>query len=284
MKRILVLLLAAMMISPVLAEEPVCWVVPHDCLTEFLIAWAQNDQQAVLDLCAPSWKEQQTSPETQLFILQRNCTPLAWNVTELVQQEDNVRSYDVQLLLDKNDGGEPAWYAMTLQVVQVDDKWYVEPSGLAERTLTEAPEHTVTPATSAPASGYGDWWHEAGAWNHAGVPEIWAEHQARFTGFMEAWMNRDMEGALSCLPSGWEPDVENPRWELERRFYIYVPQSYTIQSVMVGEDTRRVTYAIQLIDEAPMYRLQVIECSIELYWDSGVWYVDPATLPQVTAE
>ena len=294
MKRLLMILLMICLTLPAMAESPEtsgtpeCWIVSYGCLTDFLQAWSEDvNGEAMLDLCAPSWKDQQADPEMTLFLLLRNREAKAWSIGQPAVDGDD-RLYDVAVLLDDYSGRERQWYRFTFRIVLEDGRRYVHPEGLTTGEKTEQPERYVTAEDAAvqnpPEDDLGSWWHEAGAWNHAGDPDLWAEHNARFADFMSAWMVRDMEGVLTYLTPGWEPDTDNPAWELQRRFYVYVPNSYTIQGVLVSEDTRRVTYVIQIIDETPMYRLTAVECSIELYWDSGVWYVNLATLPEVTTQ
>lgn len=293
MKRLLMILLMICLTLPARAEAPEAsedpegWVVAYGCLTDFLQAWADDNHEVMLALCAPSWKAQQADPELSLFLLLRNRTATAWHIGEEKMDGDD-RLYAVCILLEDYSGRELQWYGFTLRLTIEDGMRYVAPDGLATGEKTEPPEGYVTAEDAAVQNpsedNFGSWWHEAGAWNHAGDPDLWAEHNARFADFMAAWMKRDLDSVMMYLTPGWLPEGDNPEWELQRRFYIYVPQGYTIQGVTVGVDTRRVTYAIQIIEEMPMYRLTTVECSIELYWDSGVWYVNPATLPEVATK
>lgn len=288
MKRLLMALLVLCLALPAFAEEPECWIVSHECLTDFLQAWSEDvDSEAMLALCAPSWKAQQADPELALFLLLRNREATAWHIGELAADGDD-RLYDVVIRLDDYSGKEPQWYRFNLRLTLEDGARYVAPDGLAAGEKTEEPETYVLPEDGAEAptpttAVMGEWWYEAGAWNHAGDPALWAEHNARFAAFMEAWMARDMETARSYLTPGWTPDADNPEWEFQRRFYIYVPQSYTIESVVVAEDTRRVTYSVQMIDDTPDYTVKAVSFSVDMYWDAGVWYIDPAGLPEVAA-
>lgn len=282
MKRLLTLLLIMCLLLSALAgeaEEPECWVVSYECLTDFLQAWSEDvNGDAMLDLCAPSWKAQQTDPELALFLLVRNREAKAWSVGELAADGDD-RLYDVAVLIDDFSGREPQWYRFSFRLVLEDGVRYVDPEGLTTDEKTEAPEKYTLPETPQ-AEQPGSWWHEAGAWNHAGDPALWAEHNARFAAFMEAWMTRDVAAAQTYLKPGWMPAADDPEWELQRRFYIYVPLSYTIEGVVVAEDTRRVTYSVRIIDDMPDYSMKPVSFSVDMYWDSGEWYIDPAGLPE----
>lgn len=289
MKRLLMILLMICMTLPAMAEapeasgDPECWVVDHGCLTDFLQAWADDNSEAMLALCAPSWKAQQPDPELSLFLLLRNRTAKAWRIGEEKMNGDD-RLYAVDILLEDCGGREPQWYRFTFRLALEDGVRYVDPECLAAGEKTGQPEGDVTAKDAAaqnpPEDDLGSWWHEAGVWNHAGDPGLWAEHNARFSDFMAAWMNRDLDAVLTYLTPGWMPDGDDPEWELQRRFYIYIPQSYTIQSVTVGDDTRRATYSIRMIDATPTFDLMAVEFSVEMYWDAGVWYVDPTGLPE----
>lgn len=283
MKRVLLMLLAMCLAFPVMAEpgerEPECWIVSHGCLTDFLQAWSEDNHEAMLALCAPSWKAQQADPGLALFLLLRNRTALAWSIREKAA-EDADRLYDVDILLEDYSGREPQWYRFAFRVALEDGVRYVDPEGLRTGDATAAPENHTLPETSL-AEQPGSWWHEAGAWNHAGDPALWAEHNARFAAFMEAWMTRDVAAVQDSLRPGWMPDADNPEWEFQRRFYIYVPLSYTIESVVVAEDTRRVTYSVRIMDDMPDYSMKPVSFSVDMYWDAGAWYVDPNGLPEV---
>lgn len=282
MKRLLTLLLTMYLLLPAMAgkaEEPECWVVSYECLTEFLQAWSEDmNGDAMLDLCAPSWKAHQTDPERALFLLVRNREAKAWSIGQPVAEGAD-RLYAVAVLIDDFSGREAQWYRFTFRLVLEDGVRYVDPEGLRTGEKTEVPEKYTLPETS-PEEQPGSWWHEAGAWNHAGDPVLWAEHNARFAAFMEAWMTRDVAAAQIYLTPGWMPEADDPEWELQRRFYIYVPLSYTIEGVLVAEDTRRVTYSVRIIDDMPDYSRKPVSFSVDMYWDSGVWYIDPAGLPE----
>lgn len=204
MKRLLTLLFIMCLLSALAgeAEEPECWVVSYECLTDFLQAWSEDvNGDAMLDLCAPSWKAQQTDPELALFLLVRNREAKAWSVGELAADGDD-RLYDVAVLIDDFSGREPQWYRFSFRLVLEDGVRYVDPEGLTTDEKTEAPEKYTLPETPQ-ADQPGSWWHEAGAWNHAGDPALWAEHNARFAAFMEAWMTRDVAAAQTYLkPAG----------------------------------------------------------------------------------
>lgn len=285
MKRLLMILLMICLTLPAMAEAseasetPECWIVSYGCLTDFMQAWSEDVNGAVmLDLCAPSWKAQQTDPELALFLLVHNREAEAWSIGQPVA-EGTDRLYDVDVLIDDFNSREPQWYRFTFRLVLEGGVRYVDPKGLRTGEATEEPEKYTLPEMP-PAEQPGSWWHEAGAWNHAGDPALWAEHNTRFAAFMEAWMTRDVEAIQTYLRPGWMPDADNPEWEFQRRFYTYVPLSYTIDSVVVAADTRRVTYSVRIIDDMPDYSVKAVSFSVDMYWDSGVWYIDPAGLPQ----
>lgn len=287
MKRLLVILLMICLTLPAMSEEsetsivPECWVVSHGCLMDFLQAWSEGiDSQAMLALCAPSWKAQQADPELALFLLVRNREAKGWSIGQSTT-DGNDRLYAVDVLVDDYSSMNPQWYRFNFRLVLEDGVRYVAPDSLKTGETTEEPKTYTLPETS-PAEQPGSWWHEAGAWNHAGDPDLWAEHNARFAAFMEAWMTRDVAAVQTYLTPGWMPEADNPEWELQRRFYIYVPWSYTIEGVVVAEDTRRVTYSVRIIDDMPDYSMKPVSFSVDMYWDSGTWYIDPVGLP--TAE
>lgn len=285
MKRLLVILLMICLMLPAMAEEtefsvvPECWIVSHRCLMDFLQAWSDDiDDQAMLALCAPSWKARQADPELALFLLVRNREAKAWSIGRPVEADDD-RLYDVAVLVDDDGGINPQWYRFDFRLVLEDGVRYVDPDGLKTGETTEEPETYILPEASRKEQPE-SWWHEAGAWNHAGDPALWAEHNARFAAFMDAWMTRDVAAAQTYLTPGWMPEAEDPEWELQRRFYIYVPLSYTIESVVVAADTRCVTYSVQIIDDMPDYSMKPVSFSVDMYWNSGVWYIDPTGLPE----
>ena len=182
MKGLLTILLMISLMLPATAEEPEtpvfpeCWVVSHRCLTDFLQAWSDGiDEHAMLALCAPSWKARQADPELALFLLVRNREAKAWRIGQPVADADD-RLYDVAVLVD--DGGmKPQWYRFDFRLVLEDGVRYVDPDGMKTGETTEEPETYILPEASRKEQSE-SWWHEAGAWNHAGDPALWAEHNA----------------------------------------------------------------------------------------------------------
>ncbi len=146
MKRWLILLLAMCLAVPAWAEEN--HEAPMACLERFMQAWAGHDTAQMLEVCAPSWREQAALPEAALFALIRNCTPVEW----LTEAQDAAQSFRVLVLLDRNNGRELVWMTMTAQVVQEDGRYYVEPSCMAGLEEAQAPAEEEAAETEAPVS------------------------------------------------------------------------------------------------------------------------------------
>lgn len=286
MKRVLLMLLAMCLAFPVMAEpgerEPECWIVSHGCLTDFLQAWSEDNHEAMLALCAPSWKAQQADPGLALFLLLRNRTPVAWCIREKAA-EDADRLYDVDILLEDYSGREPQWYRFAFRVALEDDVRCIDPDGMAAGEKTDTPVWYVTgdsarvdlsTISAQPDPSKNSWWV------NAGYPDMWADHNARFSEFMELWGARDMEGVQTLITPGWAPKSPNPWEEMQRQFYIYTPDSYTIKRVAVAEDGKSVDYSVRIILASAAHELQIVDSNIIVYWMEDMWYIDPETLPQ----
>ena len=108
----------------------------QQCLEDFLQAWSLNNREGMLALCAPSWQNQQTDAAQMLFMLVQNRTAMAWRIGEPAESGEGLVCEAVVRLYGYT-GDDPQWYRMTFALLQEDGVWYVDPSGLAEATLTD---------------------------------------------------------------------------------------------------------------------------------------------------
>lgn len=250
----------------------------YEAISSFVQAWSLYDLAGMEELCAPAWKAEQPSPELELFRLMMNGTPLRWQIIQ-EEADDECASFELLVQIDRHDGSEPAWYAFQATVRSSADGSHVNPDFLSGGRLLdsaeqptgltdEAPVHTPSPTDD-------DWWVSAGQ------PDMWAEHNARFAELMACWADRQAEELLTYVTPGWQPEGDNPWWELQRRFSVWSPMSYSIRQVTVQEDAKRVTYSVHIILHTVLGETASGDSDIVLYWQDGTWYADPETLPAV---
>ena len=122
-------------------------------LYSFLQCWAASDYPHMLDYCTSEWKSKQEDPQTELFRIIANRTPLSYEkLDQSGSPEDAERTVSIALMLDKNNGHAPEKYFFKIAMKQEEDGlWYIDPTSLA---TDEIPEATLVPElTSSPEAG-----------------------------------------------------------------------------------------------------------------------------------
>lgn len=92
----------------------------------FLTAWAANDRDAMLSLCAPSWRNAQPNDAQALFMHCANRTPTDWTL------EACDEGFKVRVLLDRNTGRDPVWHTGTINLTEEDGQKWIDPGFLAD--------------------------------------------------------------------------------------------------------------------------------------------------------
>ena len=132
-------------------------------LASFFYFWSVGNDEAMLELTAPSWRMSVDKPANALFVLLLNRTPQDdYEITMSGSDADVLRTATVKVTIDKNDGrATKDRYAFKVIMKKEDGVWYVDPQSLqsneketatktvasANTTPTQPPLYTGTPET-----------------------------------------------------------------------------------------------------------------------------------------
>ena len=139
--------------------QPTATPAPEDAadsaveqLMSFFYFWSVGNDEAMLSLTAPSWRNSVDNPASALFVLLLNRTPQDdYEVTTITGAEsDTLRTATVKVTIDKNDGRSSMdRYAFKVIMKKEDGIWYVDPQSLASNEKETATE-TVVSANNTP--------------------------------------------------------------------------------------------------------------------------------------
>lgn len=121
-------------------------------LMSFFYHWSVGNDEAMVDLTAPSWRVTVDDPARALFVLLLNRTPMGDHVISKVSGTDNdvLRTATVKVTINKNDGrATNDRYSFNVVMKKEDDIWYVDPQSLASNEKETATE-TVSSANTTP--------------------------------------------------------------------------------------------------------------------------------------
>lgn len=151
--------------------EPTATPAPEDAaddaveqLMSFFYFWSVGNDEAMISLTAPSWRNSVADPQKALFTLLLNRTPQQdYQVTEISGTGNDVlRTAKVKVTIDKNDGRSTMdRYLFKVIMKKEDGYWYIDPASLesneketatetvatANNTPTQPPLYTGTPET-----------------------------------------------------------------------------------------------------------------------------------------
>ncbi len=133
-------------------------------LMSFFYFWSVGNDDAMLNLTAPSWRASVDKPASALYVLLLNRIPQDdYEVTNITGTDSDVmRTATVKVTVDKNDGrSKMDRYAFKVIMKKEDGIWYVDPQSLssneketatetaasANTTPTQPPLYTGTPTT-----------------------------------------------------------------------------------------------------------------------------------------
>ena len=142
-------------VTPVV--QPTATPAPEDSaedaveqLMSFFYFWSVGNDEAMLSLTAPSWRNSVDNPASALFVLLLNRTPQQdYDVTSITPG-DAMRTATVKVTIDKNDGrASMDRYAFKVIMKKEDGVWYVDPQSLASNEKETATE-TVATANNTP--------------------------------------------------------------------------------------------------------------------------------------
>jgi len=115
-------------------------------LQSFFYFWHVNNDENMLALTAPSWRNSVSDPKEELFRIRMNRIPLDDAVIVNIggSEADSMRTAKVKVTINKNNNREPERYSFNVIVLKEDGVWYIDPRSL------ESNEKAVetTPATN----------------------------------------------------------------------------------------------------------------------------------------
>lgn len=130
-------------------------------LQSFFWFWHVNNDENMLLLTAPSWRNEQSDPLKALFTIRANRTPA--DDMEIVSfsgsEADTMRTAKVKVTVSKNiTGRSPEVLSFNVVMIKENGEWYVDPRSLASNEVisttkatnempTQPPLHTARPDT-----------------------------------------------------------------------------------------------------------------------------------------
>ena len=134
--------------------EPTATPAPEDAadgaveqLMSFFYFWSVGNDEAMLSLTAPSWRNSVDNPASALFVLLLNRTPQDdYEVTSITGTDsDMLRTATVKVTIDKKDGrAKMDRYSFKVLMKKEDGDWYVDPQSLASNEKETDPEITAS--------------------------------------------------------------------------------------------------------------------------------------------
>ena len=126
-------------------------------MESFFYFWSVNNQENMINLCAPSWRKNVQEPKVKLFSILANRTPVEYTAEKISGTEnDMARTVTVTAMINKNNGKSPEKYRFQVIMVKENGQWYVDPASLEshETVTTTAPtaNETATPTAEFIAS------------------------------------------------------------------------------------------------------------------------------------
>ena len=121
-------------------------------LMSFFYYWSIGNDEAMVSLTAPSWRNSVDDPRKALFTLLLNRTPQDDYDVSSISGTDNdaLRTAVVKVTIDKNDGRATMdRYAFKVVMKKEDGYWYVDPRSL-ESNEKETATETVSTANNTP--------------------------------------------------------------------------------------------------------------------------------------
>ncbi len=113
-------------------------------LRSFFYFWEQYNEEYMLLLTAPSWRNAQADPAARLFEIQRNRSLGGYNIHGIKAGEAEAAMVaDAELLINRNNGQQAELTHYAIRLVQEDGQWYIDPE-----TLMELPAAKETPAAA----------------------------------------------------------------------------------------------------------------------------------------
>ncbi|MBQ2953589.1 MAG: hypothetical protein IJE07_08545 [Clostridia bacterium] len=121
-----------------------------EVLQSFFYFWHVNNDESMLALTAPSWRNAQAEPLKALFTIRANRTPEDdLQIIEISGSEaDTVRTARVRITISKNiTGRSPDVLAFDVMLRKEDGQWYIDPQSLTSNEVVSTTKATNEMAT-----------------------------------------------------------------------------------------------------------------------------------------
>ena len=188
-------------------------------LNGFMSAWAMGNVPQMLDYVLPSWKAQQSSPDTALWQLTLDSRPAGEYTVEniLGSEGDTSRTIVIRVTMnERNAGAEPVLKRIQVIMFRSGQTWYVDPNSLQGFTIDQAAEAsaaerpmigttiapTATPAPQTATSGITLYYNpDGGKYYHAtSTCEAVDQRYWPLTGFSSDLLNSAQFNKLRPCP------------------------------------------------------------------------------------
>lgn len=116
-----------------------------EVLQSFFYFWHVNNDESMLALTAPSWRNQQAEPLKALFTIRANRTPEDdVQIIEITGSEaDTVRTARIRVTVSKNiTGRQPEVLAFSVMMLKEDGQWYIDPQSLVSNEVVSTTKAT----------------------------------------------------------------------------------------------------------------------------------------------
>lgn len=125
----------------------------EEVLQSFFYFWHVNNDESMLALTAPSWRNAQEDPLKALFTIRANRTPQDdLQIFEISGSEaDTTRNARVRVTISKNiSGRQPDVLAFDVMLRKEDGQWYIDPQSLTSNEVVSTTKATNPMATQPP--------------------------------------------------------------------------------------------------------------------------------------
>ena len=227
----------------------------EELMTFFFDGWKNSDYDRMLEGCSPEWKKKHEDAKMSLFALLANRTALEVTIEQITEDGTGPdRRAAVLVLMDRNNGKDPAQYRLSVLVTKdPDGNWYVDPESLKSyEVIDEA---------------------RTKAMNDAIMRE-------QLTAFFEGWKNNDYDRMLEVCSPEWKKAQENARNGLFALLGNRTALEVTIEQITEDRTgTERCVTVVVLTDrndgrDPVLYKLSVLVTKSP----DEYWYVDPESL------
>ncbi|MGN0792969.1 MAG: hypothetical protein ACI4MG_00675 [Aristaeellaceae bacterium] len=144
-------------LTPTLTPDPYAETgAALEVLQSFFYYWHVNNDEAMLELCAPSWRSAQSNPLEALFAIRLTRTPEDdCEITLSGSEADTMRTAKVKVTIDKHNNRTPQRYAFNVILLKEDGVWYIDPRSLESNETESATTPKTNPTATQPVRNTG---------------------------------------------------------------------------------------------------------------------------------